>query len=216
MYEKSTDLDKIMTNKELDQALVEDYENVKKAIEYWKGCITSTHIEYNAGSTEALVWNEGEKEKTKIYLPLEDGWYLPDKKYGIPNGEKSNSSNPNARYLWRYQNDSFSGLLVRRYLDFYGGARRYVYAYYLPDFRFGVVKKEDQKTPRRKRLRGGMMTFSIKLVGRSIDKKFVFCKMCQNSHSWLNAYLTTNGQYVAVCAACRKVHKNWKIKLKVE
>ena len=145
-YEKSTDLDKIMTNKELDEALVEDYENVKKAMDYWKGCITSTHIEYKAGSTEALIWNEGEKEKTKIYLPLQDGWYLTDEKYGIPNGERSNSSNPNARYLWRYQNESFSGLLVRRYVGFGVGGRRYVDAALRPYFRFGVVKKEDQKS----------------------------------------------------------------------
>lgn len=121
MYEKTTDRDKIMTNKQLDSALMEDYENVKKFIDWWKGAITSTHIKYTAGSTTAYVWNEGEKEKTKIYFPLEDGWYLTDEKYGIPNGERVSKSNPLARYLWRYQNEDFEGLVLR--VDGYGRRR---------------------------------------------------------------------------------------------
>ena len=73
-----------------------------------------------------------------IAFPSTDGWYLPDKESGIPNGERSNSNAD--RYLWRRGGD-YVGLLVRG-----GGAddRRLV-AYGRPRFRFGVfgVVKED-------------------------------------------------------------------------
>lgn len=145
MYEKTKDLDKIMTNKEMDKAIMEDFENIKPFIDWWYGVITSTYIEYKAGSTEAFVWNEGEKKKTKIYLPLENGWYLQEDKYGIPNGAKAKSSNPNARYLWRWQDADYEGLLVRWYGDFGDGVRRYVVAGDRPYGRFGVAKTEKSK-----------------------------------------------------------------------
>ncbi len=136
-YQKSESVKEIMPNKESDFALEHDWDNLKKVISAWDWFKTSTHLSYKAGSTTAYIWNEGEKKKTKIYLPLQNGWYLTDKKYGIPNGEKSVSSNPNARYLWRFQDRDFNGLLVRRY---YGlvGYRRDVVAGYGDGIRFGV------------------------------------------------------------------------------
>lgn len=103
-YVRTTDVKKMLTNKQLDEAIENDWENIKDFLP----CRTSTYIKYKAGSREAYIWNEGE-EKEKIYLPLEDGWYIPDEKYGIPNGKKSTFDNLKARYLWRYQDKSFSG-----------------------------------------------------------------------------------------------------------
>lgn len=130
-YKQTENIKEMLTNAEVDDAIQNDYENIKKYLP----CRTSTHITYKAGSTEALIWNEGEKKKTKIFLPNDDGWYLTDSKYGIPNGEKSSNSNPDARYLWRYQNKDYDGLLVRR--GDYDG-RRLVVCYYVPYFRLGV------------------------------------------------------------------------------
>jgi hypothetical protein len=130
------------TLKEINDAIRKDgYDVYHSALPVW----TSTHIEYKAGATEALVWNEGEKKKTKINLPLQDGWYLPDKKWGIPNGEKSSESNPDAMYLWRWQNDAYSGLLVR------GGGfgvwgRRGVGAVWGSGGRLGVIESALKKT----------------------------------------------------------------------
>lgn len=102
-YRYTKDPKKMMTAKQLYDAIQNDYENIKEFLP----CRTATYIEYEAGNTEALFWNEGE-EKQKIFLPLEDGWYEVDEN-GIPNGEKSHNSSPTARYLCRYQNDDFSG-----------------------------------------------------------------------------------------------------------
>lgn len=132
-YKQTENIKEMLTNAEVDDAIQNDYENIRKYLP----CRTSTHITYNAGSTEAFIWNEGEKKKTKIFLPHEDGWYLTDSKYGIPNGEKSSNSNPNARYLWRWQNKDYDGLLVRGFgYDDY--VRRFVYCYLGPYVRLGV------------------------------------------------------------------------------
>lgn len=104
-YRITKDPKKMMTSKELYEAIENDYDNIKDFLP----CRTSTYLEYTAGSTNALIWNEGETEKTKIYLPLQDGWYVTDKKYKIPNGEKSNCNNLKAIYLARHQDRSFSG-----------------------------------------------------------------------------------------------------------
>ncbi len=125
---------RLPTNLEIDARLQGDEWKKEKQM---YPCWTGTHIQYKAGAATALVWNEGEK-KTKIKLPLQDGWYLPDKKYGIPNGEKSDSSNPAARYLWRYQDRDFNGLVARRYGGWFDWYRRYVYCYYVPNYRLGV------------------------------------------------------------------------------
>ena len=129
------------TIKEINDAIRKDgFNKYKSALPVW----TSTHIEYKAGATEALVWNEGEKKKTKIPLPLNDGWYLPDKKWGVPNGEKSSESNPDALYLWRWQNDDYSGLLVRCYGGF--DDWRGVDADRLSVIRLGVIESARKMT----------------------------------------------------------------------
>ena len=126
-----------LTNKQADDALQNYFEEIKK-VDGWFW--TATHISYKAGATTAEVWNEGEKKKTKIHLPLQDGWYLPDAKYGIPNGEPSSEANPAARYLIRYQSSDFSGL-VSRWDDRWGDRdRRDVYCDDGPDDRLGVVE----------------------------------------------------------------------------
>lgn len=102
-YRYTEDVKKMMTAKELYDVIQKDFENIKDFLP----CRTSSYLEYKAGSTEALFWNEGE-EKTKIFLPLEDGWYEVDENV-IPNGKKSGINNLKARYLFRYQNHDFSG-----------------------------------------------------------------------------------------------------------
>lgn len=122
------------TNLELD-AIRDD-----KQFDDFRPCRSATHMKYKSGATEALVWNEGEKKKTKISLPLNDGWYKTEKKYGIPNGAPSNRVDPEARYLWRYQNSAFSGLLVRGGDWLNGGdGRRGVYPDGRPSVRLGVL-----------------------------------------------------------------------------
>ncbi len=115
----------ILTNLEHDVLLSGDgYKPYKSAYWAWTG----TNIQYEKGSTTAYVWNEGEKKKTKIFLPLQDGWYLVNNKYGIPNGEPSQESNPKARKLWRWQDRDYSGL-VSRCDDLFGNGRRGVGCY---------------------------------------------------------------------------------------
>ena len=103
---------------------------------------TSTHLEYKAGATTGFAWNEGEK-KTKIPLPLNDGWYLVDKKFGIPNGKKSDSSNPEACYFSRFQDRDFGCLLVRRNDRF--NDRRNVNANYDDNNRFARAELERKR-----------------------------------------------------------------------
>jgi hypothetical protein len=133
---------RILTNLEIDERLVKTnrWESEKEMYPCW----TSTHIKYDAKSGEALVWNEGEKKQTKISFPLKRGWYLTEKKYGIPNGTPSDSSNADARYLWRFEDSSFDGL-VSRFYDWYGYGR-YVSCCHGDDlYRFGVLATERAK-----------------------------------------------------------------------
>ena len=119
--------------KELNDAIRKDgLGPYRSALPVW----TRTNIEYKAGATTALVWLQGQKKKTKIRLPLNDGWYLPDKVWGIPNGTPSDSSNPDALYLWRWQDRDYTGLLARGYDRL--GDRRGVVASYFADDRLGV------------------------------------------------------------------------------
>ena len=96
-----------------------------------------THLSYKAGSTDAIITQDGKSEKIKI--PQKSGeWRKCDKKYGIPIGELSSASDPEAKRFWRFQNRDFCGLLVRD--DGGLGGRRYVYACYVPGSgRFGVL-----------------------------------------------------------------------------
>ena len=129
----------MLTNKEMDYEIEHNYDAIRPALDAW----TRTHIKYAAGATEALIWNEGEKPE-KIHLPLNDGWYLPDDRYCIPNGEASSEDNPKARYLYRRQSSSFDGLLVRRCGWFDGRLRRGVVAYYGPGGRLGVCVRDEK------------------------------------------------------------------------
>ena len=141
-YHETESVKEMMSNKELDEAIQNDYENIKKFLP----CKTSTHLSYKTGSTKAYIWNEGEKKKTKINLPLNDGWYETDNKFGIPNGKPSNPSNPQARYLWRWQNRDFDGLLVRGFNVFGSDGRDVGADYDGYDIRCGVlVEVPDRK-----------------------------------------------------------------------
>lgn len=86
-----------------------------------------------------------------IPFPERDGWYISEEKYGIPSGEKSEESNPKARYLWRIT-DSDPIHPVARY-DFWGGYDgRRVNCYLLPDSgRLGVGVVEPSPSQKAKR-----------------------------------------------------------------
>ena len=117
---------RILTNREIDSLTQQDILN-SGIFPLWTG----THIEYKNSAETALIWNDDEKKmlkrkgvstvgnssevpyKTKINLPLNDGWYLPDEKYCIPNGAESKSGVDAARFLYRWQDRDYVGLLVR-------------------------------------------------------------------------------------------------------
>ncbi len=109
----------------------------------WKNYIdaypawTGTHIKYTLGAEEAEVWNEGETNHTIIKnFHLNDGWYKVNNTYGIPNGAPSSESDPDARYLVRWQDRDYDGLVARRG-DWGGVNRRYVDCYGGPSIRLG-------------------------------------------------------------------------------
>ncbi|MFH1221455.1 MAG: hypothetical protein V1492_00030 [Candidatus Micrarchaeota archaeon] len=62
------------------------------------------------------------------------GWYTPHSETGVPHGRKVDASS-DARYLYRLNDSSYVGLLVR----FGGCGRRSIDAYYWPSYGFGVV-----------------------------------------------------------------------------
>lgn len=119
------------------RAILKDDKLAKEYDDYWPAR-TSTWISYEAGATKALIWNDGDKQKTEIPLPLKDGWYSVDEKWGLPNGNPSSSSDPDALDLWRYQSRSFTGLLVRGGYRFLGDGR-FVFAGVGPSDRYGVL-----------------------------------------------------------------------------
>jgi hypothetical protein len=71
-----------------------------------------------------------------ISFPSSDGWYIPESEFGIPNGDKTNSLNKAARYLWR-RNSSFSGLVARDDYCYWRDVYAYYYGIYLG--RLGVL-----------------------------------------------------------------------------
>lgn len=106
------------------------YEEIKDYLP----CRSNNMVSYKKGETHAYLWRLGSKKKKRVPFPLPDGCYVigPD---GIPNG-KPLEDDGIRRKLWRWQDRDWEGLLVRDD-DYYG--RRYVYAYYGPDGRFGVL-----------------------------------------------------------------------------
>ncbi|MFH1520629.1 MAG: hypothetical protein ABID61_03225 [Candidatus Micrarchaeota archaeon] len=108
-YEKTTDPRRMMIHAVLSEAIRTDWENVRGFLP----ARTATLLIYERGATKAKAHNEGEAE-VSIDLPLKDGWYVPDgNPFAIPNGKASNRDNPDALYLYRYQDRSFSGPLGR-------------------------------------------------------------------------------------------------------
>ena len=72
-------------------------------------------------------------------FPSEGGWYLTDEKHGIPTGDKVNSSNDDARHLWRIEDSSRVGPVARGYYDYGCDYGRLVVLDDGPSFGFGVV-----------------------------------------------------------------------------
>jgi len=105
-YERTTDPNRMLTNALLIEAISRDWKSIKRLLP----CRTATYLEYKAGATEAMAWNEG-GSGTGIYLPLKDGWYVPDNPFAIPNGKPSSGRDPKARYLMRDRDREFSGPL---------------------------------------------------------------------------------------------------------
>lgn len=109
---------------------------------YWTG----TYAKYEDGTKECKVWNEGEKP-TSAPLPLEDGWYLTGS-HGLPNGKKSEEGNSKARKLWRWQDRSWEGPLVRGWDDWGDSGCRDVDAGLDASGRGGVLAVSDAAKPR--------------------------------------------------------------------
>ncbi len=125
--------ERIATPKEADAHVM------KKGGAFW----TSLWIEAKAGAKTARAWLLHEGEKSAITIPFPPrGYYLPGK-FGIPNGKPCKESDPNARYLSRYSNTDYSGL-VARWGGWLGYLRRGVYCNDDPSVRLGVLvqKKE--------------------------------------------------------------------------
>lgn len=111
--------------------------------EYWAffPMLSGTYIDYTG--TDCTITENGKKTKCKI--PLENGWYEMNK-FGLPFGKPSDSSNPNARYLWR--KSSFKGLVVR-WGGFFGDGRG-VGCCDFNLYRFGVLAEGKPKKCRHK------------------------------------------------------------------
>ena len=115
----------MMTNALLTEAIRKDW----NAIKAFLPARTATYLRYDKGAKNAVAWNEGGKE-TKIPLPLQNnGWYVPENPFAIPNGKPSNRDDPDALYLGGHQNREFNGPLGRGYLWFDDLRRRDVSAY---------------------------------------------------------------------------------------
>ena len=110
-YEKTKDLGRMLTHFTLNEAIRNGSQNTN--ILDVLPARTATNLRYDKGAKEAVAWNEG-GEETKIDLPLEDGWHVPDgNPFAIPNGRQSNRDDPDALYLVRHQDRSFNGPLGR-------------------------------------------------------------------------------------------------------
>lgn len=128
----------VLTIKELMAVPYEDYPEVLPAR-------SKTHIQYQAGASEALIWQEGGTKKTRIPWPLKNGgWFQCDPVWGLPIGKPSNEKDKDALRLWRYTDRAYSGLLVRDG-GFVFGLGRGVGADNGPDFRCGVLAWKNKR-----------------------------------------------------------------------
>ncbi|MDD5340114.1 MAG: hypothetical protein PHV13_02590 [Candidatus ainarchaeum sp.] len=108
-YEKTADPKRMLTHALLNEAILKDLKNVGGFLP----ARTATFLEYKAGATTAMAWNEGEG-KISINLPLQNGWYVPDgNPFAIPNGRPTKAYEQDALCLYRYQDRDFSGPLWR-------------------------------------------------------------------------------------------------------
>ncbi len=94
---------------------------------------------------------KGKQIKVVENFPSTDGWYLIDPKTGIPQGAKVSSDNPEARYLWRRDDEPYIGPVVRDY-DYFNNDRRNVNVYQRLDDGFGVVLVERVEPERKLRV----------------------------------------------------------------
>lgn len=121
-YKRTTDPKRMMVHALLSEAIRKDWDAIKGFLP----ARTATYTRYDNGATKAVAWDEGGKE-TKIDLPLNHGWYVPDgNPFAIPNGKESNREDPVALYLYRYQDRSFNGPLGCGDYWSVGGGRRFV------------------------------------------------------------------------------------------
>lgn len=108
--------------------------NVPKAFQGKKGAaIVVNHPDFILKDD---VITPGKSTKC-IPLPDDDGWYLPEPQFGIPNGSKGEDDGKH-RKLWRWQDKAYIGLVARCYGRWLGRYRRVVDAYYVPSSRLGV------------------------------------------------------------------------------
>ena len=73
---------------------------------------------------------------------MENGWYLPDPKFGIPVGVPSNSLNPAARYSFRMPDRPYIGLVARGSLGINNEKSRVVSTCNPPNETLGVLAFE--------------------------------------------------------------------------
>lgn len=119
--------------------ILQDDERRQKYYDFWPAW-TGTKLSYKKGEEKAILREWGKKPRP-IYLPLKDGYYEVDEKTGIPNGKPSQESNKKARYLYRWQDRDWEGLLARGGC---GDFRRGVDAIRLPSDRLGVLAVKDE------------------------------------------------------------------------
>ena len=98
----------------------EDYKGAKNAI------LAVEHPDYtlNRDGKDLVVAVKNIENLSLVEnFPTSDGWYLTDEKHGIPTGDEVNSSNDDARYLWRIEDGSRVAPVAR------GDGYYYVYNY---------------------------------------------------------------------------------------
>ena len=86
-----------------------------------------------------------------LSFPTENGWYLPDPKFGIPTGDKVNEDNPNVQFLWRVTDGDPIRPLARDG-DWDWDHWRAVLANWVPANRLGVGLAEPQAKQGKKKI----------------------------------------------------------------
>lgn len=120
---------RILTNREVD-ALLQDEKQREKYGSFFP-IWTGTRVELNGKKTK-IIENGKTVEKE---VSESDDWFEQDE-FGMPFGKSSDSSNKDARYLWRVS--KYSGL-VSRGCGFLDDGRRDVDCYYGGRARLGVL-----------------------------------------------------------------------------